>query len=64
MNLKHAQYIKKVYEEGSITAAARKMYVSQPYISQVIKNVEKDYKIKIFLDSTLSPFLLFQLLLF
>lgn len=54
MNLKHAQYIKKVYEEGSITAAARKMYVSQPYISQVIKNVEKDYKIKIF-ESSMNP---------
>ncbi len=40
MNIKHAQYMLTVLKEGSITAAARKLYVSQPSLSQTIRLVE------------------------
>ena len=37
MNIKHAQYMLTVMQEGSITAAAKKLYISQPSLSQMIK---------------------------
>ncbi|MDO4546717.1 MAG: LysR family transcriptional regulator [Clostridia bacterium] len=40
MNLKHAQYVLTILREGSFTAAARKLYVSQPSLSQTIKQLE------------------------
>ena len=40
MNVKHAQYMLTILQEGSITAAARKLYVSQPSLSQMVKLVE------------------------
>lgn len=40
MNIKHAQYMLTVMQEGSITAAAKKLYISQPSLSQMIKLVE------------------------
>ena len=42
MNLKHAQYILTVLKEGSITSAAKKLYVSQPSLSQMIKLAENN----------------------
>ena len=42
MNPKHAQYMLTVYQEGSITNAAKKLYVSQPSLSQMIKLVESN----------------------
>ena len=40
MNLKHAQYVLAIIEEGSFTAAAKKLYLSQPSLSQTIKQLE------------------------
>ena len=40
MNEKHMQYILAVLKEGSFTAAARKLYISQPSLSQAIKAAE------------------------
>ncbi|MFR5733119.1 MAG: LysR family transcriptional regulator [Clostridium sp.] len=34
MNIKHAQYMLTVMQEGSITAAAKKLYISQPSLSR------------------------------
>lgn len=48
MNLKHAQYILTVLSEGSITAAAKKLYVSQPSLSQMIKLAENNLGAPIF----------------
>ena len=42
MNPKHAQYMLTVYQEGSITSAAKKLFVSQPSLSQMIKLVENN----------------------
>ncbi len=52
MNIKHAQYILTVLQEGSITAAARKLYISQPSLSQMIKLVENNLGTPIFNRST------------
>lgn len=37
-----------VYEEGSMTAAAKKIHLSQPAISQTIKEIEDQYDSKLF----------------
>lgn len=52
MNLKHAQYMVTVMQEGSITAAARKLFISQPSLSQMIKLVETNLGTPIFNRST------------
>ena len=39
MNMKHIQYVLTVLREGSITAASKKLYVSQPALSQTIKQI-------------------------
>jgi DNA-binding transcriptional LysR family regulator len=48
MNEKHMQYVLTVLKEGSFTAAARKLYVSQPSLSQVIKAAESNLGTPIF----------------
>jgi len=52
MNLKHIQYVLTVLQEGSITSAAKKLYVSQPSLSQMIKLVENNLGAAIFNRST------------
>lgn len=52
MNIKHAQYMITVLQEGSVTAAAKKLYISQPSLSQMIKLVETNLGTPIFNRST------------
>lgn len=52
MNPKHAQYMITVFQEGSITNAAKKLYVSQPSLSQMVKLVETNLGTPIFNRST------------
>lgn len=40
MNLEHFRYIIEVAEQGSISKAAQCLFLSQPYLSKVIKEVE------------------------
>ena len=54
MNMKHIQYVLTVLREGSITAASKKLYVSQPALSQTIKQIEQDLGAPIF-DRTTDP---------
>lgn len=54
MNIKHAQYMLTVLQEGSITAAAKKLYISQPSLSQMIKLLETNLGTPIF-DRTTDP---------
>ena len=49
MNLNKLQYFMSVYEEGSITAAAKKHFVSQVAMSQQIMSLEEELGIKLFL---------------
>ena len=52
MNTKHAQYMLTVLQEGNITSAAKKLYVSQPSLSQMIKTVEHNLGTPIFNRNT------------
>ena len=48
MNLSHMERIVIIAEEGTITEAAKKLYVSQPTLSLMISSVEKELGFKIF----------------
>ena len=48
MNLKQAQYILTILEEGSIIKAAQKLFVTQPALSQLLKNAESEIGNRIF----------------
>lgn len=54
MNFKQAYYIRTIVQEGSISAAARKLYVSQPSLSQMVRQVESEYGVTLF-DRSVSP---------
>lgn len=55
MNLKQALYIKTIAEEGSVTAAAKKLYVSQPSLSQMLRLVEEELGVMLFERSPFRP---------
>ncbi len=57
MNLKQARYIRTIAREGSITKAAKTLFVSQPSLSQMLKQVEGELGVSLF-DRSVSPFCL------
>lgn len=48
MTLRHLNIFLCVCNEGSMTAAAEKLYISQPSVSQAIMELEKSYGVKLF----------------
>lgn len=48
MDFRKLAYIVEVAKEGSVTAAANKLYISQPALSQILAQVEKELGIKLF----------------
>lgn len=48
LNLKHIPAVMAVLQEGSVTAASKKLFISQPALSQVIKSVEEELGAPIF----------------
>ena len=48
VDLNVLKYIRAVYECDSITRAAQEMFVSQPYLSQIIKRFEQDTGVLLF----------------
>lgn len=54
MNEKHIQYVLTIVQEGSFTAASKKLYVTQPSLSQTIKLIERDLGTPIF-DRNTTP---------
>ncbi len=54
MNLKRARYINAIYEAGGITAAAKKLFISQPSLSQTVRLVEQELGVAIF-ERGVSP---------
>lgn len=54
MNLKQAKYFKTIAECGSLTAAARKLFVSQPSLSQMLRQIEEETGLTLF-DRSVSP---------
>ncbi len=55
MNLKQARYICTIAEEGSITEAAKKLYISQPSLSQMLRSVEEEAGVSLFERSPFRP---------
>ena len=55
MNLKQAKYVKTIAQCGSLTGAAKKLYVSQPSLSQMLRQIEDEIGLPIF-DRSVSPF--------
>lgn len=52
MTSRHIEYVLTIAREGSITAASRKLYVSQPSLSQTIKLIERNLGAEIFNRNT------------
>lgn len=52
MNTEYLKYLEKILELGSISAAAKELYMSQPLLSQKIRQIESDLKITIFNRNT------------
>lgn len=48
MNITELKYIIETASAGSISAAAKKLYVAQPNISKAIKALEEEYRIQLF----------------
>ena len=48
MNFQHLQYVTTIEACGSISKAANKLYLSQPYISRVLHELEHELGIIIF----------------
>lgn len=48
MNLTHLKYVCEVEKYGSISKAAEHLYINQPRLSKIIKDMEKDMNLKIF----------------
>lgn len=42
LNIRHLEYILEIYRCGSINKAAQKCYISQPQMSKIVKDVERE----------------------
>lgn len=55
MNMKQALYFKTIAQYGTITAAAKQLYISQPSLSQTLRQIEDEIGTPLF-DRSTSPF--------
>ncbi|MBK0347806.1 LysR family transcriptional regulator [Aerococcaceae bacterium zg-ZJ1578] len=51
MRIQQLQYLEKIAETGSMNEAAKQLFVSQPSLTQAIKELEKEYQIQLFYRS-------------
>lgn len=54
MRIQQLEYLEKIAETGSINEAAKQLYISQPSLSQAMKELEKEYEIQLFYRSKLG----------
>jgi DNA-binding transcriptional LysR family regulator len=54
VNDRHLKYILEIVKEGNITAAAEKLHISQPSLSNLLATVEDEIGVRIF-DRTVMP---------
>lgn len=55
MNQKQALYFRTIAQFGTITAAAKQLYISQPSLSQTLRQMEEEAGLQLF-DRSTSPF--------
>lgn len=55
MNMKQALYFKTIAQYGTITAAAKQLYISQPSLSQTLRQMEDEIGTPLF-DRSTTPF--------
>ncbi len=48
MTLRHLKIFLAVVDSGSMTKAAKNLYITQPSVSQAIAEIEEYYNIKLF----------------
>ena len=48
MNITELRYLVAIMQWGSVSAAAKQLYAAQPNISKALKNLDEEYKIRIF----------------
>ena len=48
MNSKQVFYIRSIAQHGGITAAAKALYISQPALSQTLRQVEEELGVQLF----------------
>jgi len=48
MRIQQLEYLEKIVQTGSMNEAAKKLYLSQPSLTQAIKELESEYKLQLF----------------
>lgn len=51
MRIEQLKYLEKIAETGSINEAAKQLFISQPSLSQAMKELEKEYGVQLFYRS-------------
>ena len=55
MTLRHMKIFVTVFQQGSITGAARELHLAQPSVSLAIKELENYYGLRLFERGTFPP---------
>ncbi len=48
MRIQQLRYLEKIATTGSINEAAKQLFISQPSLSQAMKELEKEYQVQLF----------------
>ena len=48
MNIRTLKYLVAIETYGSISEAAKRMYITQPYLSKILRDTEEEYNVTIF----------------
>lgn len=51
MRIQQLEYLEKIAATGSINEAAKQLYISQPSLSQAMKELEKEFNVQLFYRS-------------
>ena len=57
MRIQQLRYLEKIIETGSMNEAAKELFISQPSLSQAMKELEKEYNVQLFIRSKVGTIL-------